>query len=169
MTPMKRTKIVADPVEPTILITRWFDAPPNLVFEAASRPELIKRWWGIRAQQMIVCEVDHRVGGRWRFVLRSPDGREDGFRGVYKEIVPNLRLIQTCIYEPFPDLEAIETVNFIADNGGTRLEVFVRHTTMQGRDAHLGAAFEEMHTRLAELLVTLDDTARSSDRADARA
>ena len=129
------------------------------MFEAASRPELIKRWWGLRAQQMTVCEMEHRVGGRWRFVLRSPDGREDGFRGVYKEIVPNLRVVQTFIYDPYPDMEAVETVDFIPENGGTRLDIVIRHKTMEARDGHLGAGMShglnEAHVRLDELLASL--------------
>ena len=158
-----KTTVTADPREPTIVIARWFDAPPHLVFEAASRPELIKRWWGLRSSQMTVCEVEHRVGGRWRFVLRSPDGREDGFRGVYKEIVPNLRVVQTFIYDPFPDAEAEETVNFVPDNGGTRLEIVIRHKTMAARDGHLSSGMQyglnEAHARLDEVLASLSAAA----------
>ena len=85
-------------------MTRLFDAPRHLVFEAMSKPEHIKRWWGCLGDgySVPVCEVDLRVGGKWRFVNRHPKG-EAAFHGVYREIEPPGRVVFTEIFEPFPD------------------------------------------------------------------
>src|SRR5688572_31811990 len=79
-----------------ILITRLFDAPRRLVFEAMTKPEHIKRWWGALGDgySVPVCEVDLRPGGKWRFVNRHPKG-EAAFHGVYREITPPDRLVFT--------------------------------------------------------------------------
>src|SRR5712691_7085974 len=78
---------VTTPTDREILLTRVFDAPRSLVFDALTQPELLKRWFGPRGWSLVVCEVDLRVGGSWRFRLRGPDGREMGMSGVYREIV----------------------------------------------------------------------------------
>jgi uncharacterized protein YndB with AHSA1/START domain len=76
-----------------IVMTRVFDAPRHLVFEAFTKPELLKRWFGPRGFTMSVCEVDFRVGGGFRFVLEAPNGKGMGMRGVYKEIAPPERTV----------------------------------------------------------------------------
>jgi uncharacterized protein YndB with AHSA1/START domain len=76
---------VTTPTDREIVLSRVFDAPRNLVFDAFTKPELLKRWFGPRGWQLMVCEVNLKVGGGWRFVLRSPDGRDMGMRGVYRE------------------------------------------------------------------------------------
>ena len=79
-----------------IVMTRVFDAPRNLVFDAYTKPELLRRWLGILGgYSMPVCEVDLRVGGTYRFVWRGPDGAEMGVRGVYREVVRPERLVHT--------------------------------------------------------------------------
>ena len=75
------------PTDREIVMTRVFDAPREMVFDAFNTPELLKRWFGPRGWSLVVCEVDSRVGGGFRFVLRGPDGKEMGMRGAYKEIV----------------------------------------------------------------------------------
>src|SRR6185503_2480864 len=79
---------VTTPTDREIVMTRVFDAPRRLVFEAFSKPGLLKRWFGPRGWTLPVCEVDLRVGGGFRFVLRGPDGKQMGMRGVYREIAP---------------------------------------------------------------------------------
>ena len=76
------------PSDREITLTRLFDAPRRLVFDAMTRPEHVRRWWGILDERysVTVCEIDLRVGGRWRFVGRGPQG-EFAFHGVYREIV----------------------------------------------------------------------------------
>src|SRR5580704_7333728 len=89
------------PSDREILMTRIFDAPRQLVFEAMTRPGHVKRWWGPRWTTCTVCEIDFRVGGTWRYVLRTNDGKEAIFTGVYHEIVPPERTICTeCFVDP---------------------------------------------------------------------
>ena len=75
------------PGDREIVMTRVFDAPRHLVFDAFTTPDLLKRWFGPRGWSLAVCEVDLKVGGSFRFVLRVPDGTDMGMRGVYREIV----------------------------------------------------------------------------------
>lgn len=153
---MNVTTLTVDATHPTIVITRWFDAPRRLVFEACTKPELLKRWWGPRDTRLVVCEVDLRPGGAWRFVLQAADGQESGFSGVYREIVPDERIVQTFIYDPFPDADALETSVLEAHGDRTKLSVTIVHKTMWARDGHVGAGMErgmrETHDRLEELL-----------------
>jgi uncharacterized protein YndB with AHSA1/START domain len=86
---------VSLPTEQEVVMTRVFDAPRRLVFEALTKPELLKCWFGPRGWSLVVCEADLKVGGAWRWVLRGPDGRDMGMRGVYQEITPPERLVST--------------------------------------------------------------------------
>src|SRR5262249_52644506 len=81
-----------------IVMTRVFDAPRRLVFEALTRPKLLKRWLGVRGGwSLAVCEIDLKVGGTYRYVWRrgGPDGTSMGLRGIYREIVPPERIVNT--------------------------------------------------------------------------
>src|SRR6266550_2708771 len=73
---------VTTPTEREVVMTRFFDAPRRLVFDALTKPELFKRWFGPRGWSLAVCEIDLKVGGGWRSVLRGPDGRDMGMRGA---------------------------------------------------------------------------------------
>lgn len=147
------------PSDLEIVMTREFAAPRRLVFDAFTRPEHIRKWWGPRFLTMSVCEVDLRVGGAWHFVQRGPDGQEFGFRGVYLEIAPPERLVHTFIYEPMPEHDAVVTVLFQEKNLRTTLTETTRHKTKHGRDGHLNSGMEEgltdSYARLDELLAML--------------
>ena len=118
-----------------IVLTRLFDAPRHLVFEAMTKPEHIRRWWGNLGEgySVPVCEVDLRVGGAWRFVNRHPKGEAE-FYGVYREIAPPDRLVFTEIFEPFPDAESVVTSELTDENGKTRLTVTVEYPSLEVRD-----------------------------------
>lgn len=94
--------VITLPSDTQYLVTRLFDAPAALVFQAFTTPELVKRWWGFEGVEWLACEIDLRVGGRWRFVVRS-EGMEVGFHGEYLEIDAPRRLVNTEIYEGVPD------------------------------------------------------------------
>jgi uncharacterized protein YndB with AHSA1/START domain len=130
---------VATPGECEIRMTRLFDAPRHLVFEAMSRPEHISRWWGCLGEgySVPVCEVDLRPGGAWRFVNRHPNG-EAGFHGVYREITPPERVVFTEIFDPFPDAESVVTAVLTEENGKTRLTVSCVYPSREVRDIVLG-------------------------------
>src|SRR6266576_2780890 len=87
------------PTDTQILITREFDAPKQLVYKAWTTPELIKRWWHAKRGETTVVEIDLRPGGKWRYVMVTPDGVEVGFHGEYREIVPSERIVSAEVYE----------------------------------------------------------------------
>jgi uncharacterized protein YndB with AHSA1/START domain len=126
---------VTTPSDREIRMTRLFDAPRDLVFEAMSKPEHIKQWWGCLGEgySVPVCEVDMRPGGKWRFVNRHPKG-EAVFYGVYREVTPPERMVFTEIYEPFPDAESVVTAVLTEENGKTRLTANVLYPSAEVRD-----------------------------------
>jgi uncharacterized protein YndB with AHSA1/START domain len=127
---------VSTPSDREIRMTRLFDAPRALVFEAMTTPDHIKRWWGNldAGYSVPVCEVDLRPGGAWRFVNRHPKGEAE-FYGVYREIKAPERLVFTEIYAPFPDAESVVSTDFTEENGKTRMTVTVSYPSLQIRDA----------------------------------
>jgi uncharacterized protein YndB with AHSA1/START domain len=127
----------------TIRLTRLFDAPRHLVFEAMTKPEHIRRWWGCLGEgySVPVCEVDLRPGGKWRFVNRHPNG-EVTFRGIYCEIAPPDRLVFTEVMEPFPEPGSTVTATFTDEGGKTRLVVLAEYPTQEVRDMVLSSGME---------------------------
>jgi uncharacterized protein YndB with AHSA1/START domain len=151
---------VTTPSACEITLTRLFDAPRELVWEAMSQPEHVKRWWGILDDKhsMPVCEIDFRVGGAWRFVGRGPRG-EYGFHGVYHEIVPPERVVFTEIYDPFPDDGSMVTSILTEESGKTRLTVTSRYRSQEVRDFVIKTGMESgaaiSYDRLEDLVVEL--------------
>jgi uncharacterized protein YndB with AHSA1/START domain len=127
---------VTTPSDREIRMTRLFDAPPRLVFEAMSKPEHIKEWWGRLGEgySVPVCEVDLRPGGKWRFSNRTPKGELATFYGVYREVAPPDRVVFTEIFEPFPDAESVVTAILTEENGQTRLTATVIYPSVEIRD-----------------------------------
>jgi len=136
---------VTTPSDRAIGLTRLFDAPRRLVFEAMSQPEHIRRWWGNLAEgySVPVCEVDLRVGGAWRFVNRTPKGELVAFSGIYREIVAPDRLVFTEIFEKFPDTESVVTAVFTDEGGKTRLTVTAEYPTRDIRDMVIKTGMEK--------------------------
>ena len=149
------------PSEREIAMTRVFDAPRKLVFDAWTKPELIKRWLGVRAGwSMVVCEVDLKVGGAYRYVWRGPDGVEMGMGGVYREIVPPERLVCTEQFDdPWYEGEALDTLVMVEEGGKTTVTTTVRHASREVRDAVLKSGMDrgvaESYDTLAELLASI--------------
>jgi uncharacterized protein YndB with AHSA1/START domain len=90
---------VTTPSDREIVMTRVFDAPRDLVFEAHSSCEHMSRWWGPRKYEVVSCEIDFRPGGKWRIVHRDPDGEEFAFHGEYREILRPERIVWTFEFE----------------------------------------------------------------------
>ncbi|HEV8535414.1 MAG TPA: SRPBCC family protein [Candidatus Limnocylindria bacterium] len=150
-----------------ILITREFDAPREVVFKAMTDPDLIPRWWGPRKYKIVVDKMDVRPGGAWRFVLTGPDGTEQGFRGEYREIVPNERIVQTFEWEPMAGHISVETATFTEHEGRTLLTNRTSFSSKEDRDGMIQSGMEsglrETHERFDELLAAL----RAADRSRA--
>lgn len=155
----RKLEVVAEPDRPIIVTRRVLDAPRELVFEAFTRPEHVRRWLGPRALTWVVCDMDFRVGGRYRWVQRAPDGQEFAFHGEYKEIVRPEKVVSTFVFELFPDAEAIDTLTLEEHDGKTTVTTVTVHKTIEERDGQLAGGMErgmsEGYERLDELLVEL--------------
>jgi len=152
---------VTTPTERGIVMTRVFDAPHRLVFEALTKPELFKRWLlGPPGWSLPVCEIDLKVGGACRFVWRGPDGTDMGMRGVYREIVPPERIVHTELFdEDWTGGETLVTTVLVEDGGKTTLTMTVLYSSREARDAALSTGMEQgvaaSYDRLAELLASI--------------
>jgi uncharacterized protein YndB with AHSA1/START domain len=152
---------ITTPSEREIVMSRVFDAPRNLVFDAWTKPELLKRWLGVRGGwSMVVCEVDLRVGGAYRFVWRGPDGAEMGMGGAYREIVPHERLVATESFDdPWDSGEALDTTALVEAGGKTTATTTVLYESEEIRDAVLKSGMArgvaESYDMLADYLASI--------------
>ena len=156
VTDRKGSAEVTLPSDIEILITRRFAAPPALVFRAWTTPESVRRWWGSEDAPLTECDIDLRVGGSWRYVMRGEDGTVHAWHGTYKEIDAPTRLVSTEVYEGFPDAESLNTATFAESDGGTVLTVNVRHKTKENRDGHINSGME---AGMQQVMDRLDDVA----------
>ncbi len=151
---------VSTPAAEEIRLTRLFDAPRELVFEAMTKAEHVRRWWGSLGEgySVPVCEIDLRVGGAWRFVSRHPKG-EVAFRGKYEEITAPSRLVFTETMEPHPEPGSVVTAVFADEGGRTRLTVTARYPSQEIRDMVIGTGMARgaglSYDRLEDLLAEL--------------
>jgi uncharacterized protein YndB with AHSA1/START domain len=152
------------PTDEQILITRAFDAPKHLVYQAWTTPELVKRWWNAKRGEVTVAEIDLRVGGTWRYVMIADNGFEVGFHGEYLELVPNERIVSTEVYEGLPegvsdeDGGTVNTATFAEADGRTVLTLLVQATSKASRDAIIDSGME---AGLQDALDLLEEVARS--------
>lgn len=153
---------VTTPTEKEIVMTRVFDAPRRLVFDALTRPELLKRWFlGPPGWSLAVCEIDLKVGGTYRYVWRGPDEAEMGLGGVYREIVAPERIVATEKFDEawYPG-EAVGTIVLVEQDGKTTLTQTVLYESQEARDAVLKTPMEQGvaagYDRLAEFLASMD-------------
>ena len=165
--------VVTLPSDREILITRVFDAPAALVFEAWTTPAHVRRWWGSESSPLVVCDIDLRPGGAWRYVTRDPDGTELGWHGTYLEIERPDRLVSTEVFEGYPDGEARDTLTLTERGDGTTvLSVTVVHTSKENRDGHIAsgmdAGMQPVLDRVEDLLLELQARVRPTAADDAQ-
>ena len=148
---------VTTPSDREIVMTRVFDAPRALVFEAHSNCEHVRRWWA-RGNPMD-CEMDFRPGGTYRFVEHEPNGGDHAFRGEYREIEAPERIVQTFEYEGMPGHVSVETLVFTEQDGKTTLTSTTVFDSVEDRDGMLSSGMEDgaraSMDALARLLATL--------------
>ncbi len=152
------TQIVADPVMPTITITREFDAPVANVFRAYSEPDLVAQWLGPRSHKMRIDHYDCRTGGAWRYRTSVEDG-EVCFYGSFHEVRPNERIVQTFTFEGYPDGVSLETMTFEdLGEGRSRITGMSLVESLETRNMMLSGGMEvgvvEGYEQLDELLAT---------------
>src|SRR5262245_50355370 len=158
---MKNTMKIATLGEREVVITRTFDALRSLVWDAHTKPELLKRWLtGPPGWTFAVCEMELRVGGKYRWVWRGPDGTEMGMGGVHREIVPLERIVNTQLFDQdWTGGEAIGTLVFTERDGKTTLTNTIQYSSREARDAVLKTPMEQGmaagYDRLEEFLATM--------------
>ena len=153
------TLAVATPTPKQIVLTRIFNASRALVFDAFTRPELLRRWFGPRGWSLVVCDVDLRVGGGgFHFVLRGPDGSQMGMRGTYLEIDAPYRSVHIETFDDLPG-EAEVITQLTEQDGKTLLTATITYNSCEVRDAVFHSGMEhgaaESYDRLGELLQLL--------------
>jgi uncharacterized protein YndB with AHSA1/START domain len=155
------TLTVTTPTDREIVMTRVFDAPRDLLFEAHSSCEHMSKWWGPRRYEVASCEIDFQPGGTWRIVQRGVDGglEEHGFHGEFREIVPPERITWTFEWEGMPGHVSVQTVEFEEQDGKTTLKTTAVFDTVEDRDGMLQSGMEggasESMDRLEEYLEVL--------------
>ena len=163
MVEQKNVLTLTTPTDRELVMTRSFDAPRQLVFDALTKPEHLRRWFGSRQDALAVCEVDLRVGGSARYVWRFDDGREMGITDVYREIVPPERIVFAETFDdPYKEEMGGETINTfkLEESGGkTTLTATTVYKSREDRDRAVGTGMEagaaESFDLLDELLQTL--------------
>jgi len=140
-----------------IELSRTFDAPRELVFEAHSKPEHVRQWWGRKGTTLSVCEMDFRPGGAWRYVMRKPGGQEYGFRGTFVDIVRPEWFSWMFGVEGMPG-EGLEVFRFTERDGKTTLTTTSHFPSIEIRDAVIASGME---TGAAELFDRLEEYVRT--------
>lgn len=148
------------PTDREIAMTRAFEAPRELVFEAYTKPDLLQLWLGPPGWTLAVCEVDLKVGGTYRFVWRGSDGTEMGLRGAYREILPPERLVSTETFDdPWYPGEAVSTLVLTEQGGRTTLTNTLLYESQEIRDGVLQSSMEHglaaTYDRLQELAASI--------------
>ena len=150
---------ITTPTDKEIVMTRVFDAPRDLVFEAHTSAEHMSNWWGPRKYEVVSHEYDFRPGGKWRMVHRGPDGDEHGFRGEFLEIVEPEKIVWTFEYEGVPGEISTETLTLEEQDGRTTLTAVSKFDSTEARDGMLQSGMEggasESMDRLEEYLEVL--------------
>ena len=153
---MSTTATITTPHDRQIRVERIFDAPRDRVFAAFTDPALIPEWWGPHDTTTIVDKMDVLPGGQWRFIARDCDGRETAFRGVYREVTPPERIVQSWEWEGLPGHISIETAEFEDLGDRTRMVGTTLFHTTEERDGMLISGMEkgmnETYERLDALL-----------------
>jgi uncharacterized protein YndB with AHSA1/START domain len=155
-----RTLSITTPTDREIVMTRAFDAPRPLVFEAYTRPDLLKRWLtGPPGWSLDVCDIDLKVGGAFRYVWRQAGRTDIGMGGVFREVRRPERLVTTEVFDPswYPGT-ALNTLELAEEGGGTMLTLTVLYESREARDIALKSSLDGMETsfeKLADVLAEM--------------
>jgi len=157
---------IETPTDREVVLSRTFAAPPRLVFAALTEPDILRRWCLPTGWSMEVCEVDLRVGGRWRFVSRQPGGKVIGQVGVYREVVPGARLVNTESWEDWDAGETLVTTVLTEHPGGaTRFTSTLLFPSKEVRDTVLRSGLEKsvgpVYEQLAHVLAEVEQGVRA--------
>jgi uncharacterized protein YndB with AHSA1/START domain len=152
----RNTTIVERTSDRELTVTRMFNAPAHIVFDAWTKPEFLKRWWAPKSfgVSLFACEQDVRVGGAYRFAFGRDPKNPEVFSGRYVEVDPPSRLVLTQLYERMPDVgDVVVTVTFEESEGTTRLTL---HQLFPSKEALEGALASKMESGMRVTLDQLD-------------
>jgi uncharacterized protein YndB with AHSA1/START domain len=156
---MSRLNVIAESGKQEIILTREFNAPRDLVFQAMTDPALVGKWWGWEGAPTVVDQMDVRMGGIWRYVGQDADGNEYAFRGVYHQVAAPERLVYTFEWEGMPGHILLETITMEERDGKTLVTDSSVFQSVEDRDGMIESGMEEgaAHTydRFEELLMSL--------------
>jgi uncharacterized protein YndB with AHSA1/START domain len=149
---------VTTPTDREVVLSREFNAPRSLVFDALTTQPLLERWYGPTDWTLVVCDIDLRPGGAFRFVVRRPDGKEIGQRGVYREVVPGERLAYSESWEDWDAGETLVTTTLTEVDGTTIFTSRIVFPSREVRDtvvgSGLGKGAGQSYDKLADVLAT---------------
>jgi uncharacterized protein YndB with AHSA1/START domain len=143
-------------------MTREFDAPRRLVFEAMTTPEHVRRWLGSTEYPITTCKIDLRVGGAYCYVFRRPDGSEMTLQGTFTDVArpDRVAFVERIIMPGFTSDEYGVTSTFVEHDGKTTLTTTILHNSKENRDDHLNSGIEKgvepAYDRIAELVATME-------------
>ena len=145
-----------------IVLTRVFDAPKRLVYDAFTKPELLKRWFGPHGHHLVVCDVDLTVGGKWRYVIRDPEGKDMGMYGTWIELDPPDRIVHTEAFDMYPG-DSLCTTVFTERGGKTTMTLTCRYPSKEVRDMVIASGMSRgagiSYDRLEDLVAKLQHRA----------
>jgi uncharacterized protein YndB with AHSA1/START domain len=156
-----KTLKITTPSDLEIAMTRVFNAPRHLVFDAMTRPEHLRHWLGCAEYPVTVCEIDLRVGGAYRFTMPMPNGGEITLQGVYREVARPERVVfvERILMPGFTSDEYQVTSSFVESGGKTTLTTTILHNSKENRDGHLNSGIEggvtTAYDRLAEVVASM--------------
>jgi len=158
VTPRRHAPVIEFPSHLEIVITRAFDAPIELVFDVLTKPDHVRNWFAPFEDKVTVCSIDLSVGGKYHIVFVTPDGTECSFRGTYLEIERPTRIVDTWLFEGWPDAEAVETVELYETDGVTTVKLNLVFRDQSGRD-HMNSTDgqEDSWDKMEEYLKSLVD------------
>ncbi len=142
-----------------LVLERIFDAPPEKVWQAWSTPEILVQWWAPQPWSTPICEMDMRAGGKFRTVMKGPNGEEFDNTGVFLEVVPGRRIVTTDAFRPGwipagPFMVAVVTIEPV-EGGKTRYTATAMHWTAETREQHEKMGFHEGWGKVADQLAAL--------------
>lgn len=133
------------PSDHEVLITRTFDAPAELLFDALTDPQHVSVWLTDGDEDLEVCEIDLRVGGAYRYVGIFDDGVRCSFHGAFIEVERPVRTVATWVFDGLPDIEAVETMTLQEHDGVTTMTSLLAFKDQSSRDANTWAATDGVH------------------------
>jgi uncharacterized protein YndB with AHSA1/START domain len=146
------TTLIAEPGKKEAIIMRVYDAPRQLVWEAYTKPELLKQWWAPKRFITRIEKLDLKPGGTWRFINPGPDGKDYAFNGVFREVVPPERLVETWNFEAMPGHESVQTLKLEEKDGKTKVIATAAFQSVEDRDGMMKSGMEEATPEIMDSL-----------------